>query len=329
MELKCHFVSIVLILGLCGCNNKKHKILYVEQINNAGTDSIKGNPKACVNPHSRLGDKMYYSISSENETELDVKGKTEEVKNKTDISWVYQVIKDTANEYVLKIKFDKIHIYTKKRDEELDIDASNSENSINPTERILGIFKAVPLYATINAKGKIIKLEGYNSIYDSILVVLGGGVKSAEKEAVALKEKLSKLLGEDFIKNSMEQGKSILPAKNVEVGDNWEVNENQSITGLPMGLKTIYTLESLEDGQAVITSKTEIQNDSINLKSMVGFQVNASLKGDETGKYTIQPSTGIVINAEGSASLKGSIQTIGQEIPIKIKFKKTMLSKKI
>ena len=58
------------------------------------------------------------------------------------------------------MKYDKIHLYTKKGDTETDLDADNAGLTADPTEKMLGILKSANILATVGPMGAVKSASG-------------------------------------------------------------------------------------------------------------------------------------------------------------------------
>ncbi len=316
------------LLAACKTEKQKKKGYFSTKLAQifGGSSSNDSTTVAPLTLHYKLGAKIYYTISSEDETTVETSAKTVKKDTKTSFGLIYEVVKDSGNQYLLKITFDKIHTHIKKDDVEQDLDADNAKISIDPTERILGGMKGASLWVTMTSMGKILKVDGYKAMSDSLLNATG--VAANNQDVASFQKQMEKLVGEEFIKSILEQGAGLFPDKPVYEGDTWNRKETQTIGGLKVNASTTYKLKSIDDGIANLTAETDIDNQEADLQTM-GYTVSTSLQGDENSNYQIESTTGFLISSKQESSLKGTIQMMGQEIPIKIKTTKEISTRKM
>ena len=319
---------VMALLAACKNDKQEKKGYFATKLANIFGGGSSGD-SAIVAPltlHYKVGAKMYYTISSEDETTVETSAKTVKNSSKTTIGLVYEVVKDSANQYLLKLTFDKLHFSKKKEDVEQDLDADNGKVSIDPTERVLGGMKGTSLWVTMTSKGKVLKVDGYKSMSDSLLNATG--IAANSQEVALFQTQMEKLVGEEFMKSILEQGAGLFPDKAINEGETWNRKETQTISGLKVNASTTYKLKSIDDGIITMVSETDIDNQATDLQTM-GYSVNTSLQGNEDSKFQIESATGFLVNSRQESTLKGTIQMMGQEIPIKIKSIKEVATRKM
>ena len=112
---------------------------------------------------------------------------------------------------------------------------------------------------------------------------------------------------------------SILPRSDMNKGETW--------TDTTGGNKTVYTLADITAGEIVInytenasTERTQEAN---------GMELKISTKDVTTGKITLDSSTGVLKSKTGDTVSDGTMEMMGQSIPIKTKVTKTITVKAI
>jgi hypothetical protein len=123
--------------------NKVGNINHGAGIDSAGENTFAGSNKLKVNLVT--GTSYHYTITNESETELDANGKTLNNRHRSDFAITYNIQKDSAGNYLLRLHYDKIHLYSKTGDNETELDAANASATMNPIEKMLGVLKA-PIY---------------------------------------------------------------------------------------------------------------------------------------------------------------------------------------
>ena len=80
-------------------------------------------------------------------------------------------------------------------------------------------------------------------------------------------------------------------------------------------------LESIEDSIAYLKSNSDISTDST---VYMGTDVVATLKGNQEGRYTINMKTCLLINSHSSLDVKGTLQILGRDFPVKMSSEVTL-----
>jgi hypothetical protein len=66
-----------------------------------------------------------------------------------------------------------------------------------------------------------------------------------------------------------------------------------------------------------VDSKSVIDSSSYKM-DVLGYQVLEKWEGGQTGHFTIDTSTGLLLEGQSSLSMEGTLQVIGREAPVKI-----------
>lgn len=269
------------------------------------------------------GSKYIYTITNETETELEANGKTVTNQHKSEVAITYTIQKDSGGNYVLQLHYDKIHLYSKTGDQELEMDASNAAASINPTEKMLGVLKEAKIAATISPAGKVVTISGYKELGEKILAGLGPDVNAR----TIAQNQWEKVIGDGMVKKSIERLFNILPDSAVQVGDTWKKNTKEA-GEINMTVASTFKLKDMEDGIASIESEGEMTSDKDETQVM-GYAVTSDLQGDQQGEYEVETKTGMVVKNNTISKLKGTLQMMGKEIPVTMKTTLKMSGRKI
>lgn len=316
--------STTLLTLSCGTASKKDKKANLQEGTSQQQVVVDSNDDGSYKSKINFipGSRYAYTITNVSETELEVNNKTVNVQHKSDVGITYNVKKDSTGNYLLKLHYDKIHLYTKTGDKETELDAANSAATLDPTEKMLGVLKEANIAATVTPTGKVVAISGYKELGEQIL----NGFKDGTSREMA-KSQWEKVIGEGMVKKSIEQLFSVLPESAKNVGDTWKKNSKQK-GEIDMNVSSTFKLKEIEDGIATIESEGEMTSEKAEA-SMMGYSVTSDLQGDQEGEYQVETSSGIVLKNNTSSSLKGTLQMMGREIPVTIKTTLTMSGKKV
>jgi hypothetical protein len=260
--------------------------------------------------------KYYYDISNKSEIKVEVDGKKVDNISKTSVGANYEFKKDSAGNFLVSVMYDKIHIYSKNKDTETDMDAANAAFSMDPVEKMLGDLKAAHIRATVSPAGEVITVDGYKELADKIMQ--GFNSTDAYTKNI-LQTKLDQLISDGIIKQNMDQLFKIYPDSALHIGDRWKSLSKQN-GEISLNVKSIYTLKDIDNDVAIIKIEGELISDKsapANFTSMTN--ASTDLKGQQQGEYKMDTKTGLLISGKMTAKIEGTIQAMGREIPVVIK----------
>ena len=269
------------------------------------------------------GNEYSYIISNETETRLELNAKKVETTKKSTTTFLYKFLQDSVGTHLLKVTYDKLHITIKNDESEQESDASNP-NPFDPIGKLLASIKGSSVFITLNSKGDILSITGDKEIADKILSSMNT-MDAKTREAV--QQQLSKLAGEDFIKNNLAPGFKLFPDSAVYVGDSW-TRKSPISSDIKLDGVTTYTLRSVEDNVAKVETTSEINNTGNTVKIM-GYDVSANVKGSQKGEFTADMQTGLVTHGLSTLSVEGTIQVLGKEVPATIKVTREITGTKL
>lgn len=270
------------------------------------------------------GSVYYYDIENNSEIKISLDNNEVDNINKSNVGISYSVDKDSSGNFLLTIAYDKLHVYTKNGDKEIDADAQNAKFSLNPTERMLGILKNVSLTAVVTPTGDVKDIRGYKELSSQLMAGLDTSDANVKRVAQA---QLDKIIGSQMIQKNLDQLFKIFPDSAIHVGDKWKINSAEN-SDFNLNVKTTFHLDDINSELAFVKSESEIEGDRTPL-AMMGYSVIPDLKGTQKASYEIEAKTGMLLNSHIESEVKGSLQMQGREIPVNINVTVTIKGKKI
>lgn len=305
-------------LCLTGCSSKQHK----PGVQKNG--SLPDEPH--ISPGLRLlvGAKYYYSVNNVTYTRFDVNDNKIESTNTVDAGLIYQVLKDSAGGFLIKMTYDRFKVGIKTADSEKEIDSENGNVILDPVEHMLRLLKGSSMFIWITHEGNVRSVNGYKELADKVINNISVQ-NPADKPK--MQEQLQNMLGENFIKNNMEQGFGIVPDSAAYPGDTWTKHETQ-FSGVKLDMNSKFTLSSIDGTDANIESycKINVKDSGVNVMS---YAANVDLRGEEEGSYRSDINTGMLLGGTSTIDVKGAVQIQLKDIPTRIKIKKTIAVKKM
>lgn len=279
--------------------------------NDASADKIlqlKFNPA--------IGSTYDYDISNEADSKFEVNDNDMENVKKTNFTVSYYINKDTSNNFVISIRFKKIHIYSKENDQETEMDSKNAEGSINPIEKMLGQLTNAIINATITPAGEVKSITGYQEIANQYLSQITDADLNAKNAA---QKQWKDLVENSLVKNNVEKLFKIFPDSAVHVGDSWPMISRDN-AGINLASRSVYKFTSIDDGKAIIESTGPIASDSSNMMLM-GYSLSPDLQGLQKGEYDIDINTGMLTKSKITSNIKGTLDVMGKEVPLEMNIK--------
>jgi len=293
-----------LLAGACSCKLQPNSDRLAGEYAGARTFQLRLNPPA--------GSNYSYDITSRSEYKFEAGDKKIDNRSKVDASVVYLIDKDSTGNFVFRIRYDKVHIYSKNGDAESDLDAANASNSVDPVEQLLGSLRDANIVATLGPTGEVKSVSGFREMYDRFMAQF----RTANAYQIAtVKQRWESTVGNELIHKNMDQLFRIFPDSAVHIGDKWHLNSKQKSE---FGLNTAmsFTLTDIRDQTAFIESEGTITSDSVS--KYMGNDVATDLKGEQKGEFQVETRTGMLVSARVTATVKGTLQVMDREIPLTI-----------
>lgn len=227
---------------------------------------------------SQESSRFYYTVNNQTITNIEANGKEIENKSTSDIGMTYEIEpRDSNGNTPIKVTFDKFSTKIKNKDIETDIDADNASNSLDPIEKFIAGIKGSSITIIVNKKGEITSEAGIQASTDSLLNKMDLDVATQQQ----LQVQVSKLMGDNFIKNNLVQTSNLLPDTAVYEGDSWTKKEIIKSGDFEFNVVTKYTLVSVENDLVNLETASDINNADNNGAVAFGGNATAELKGTQ------------------------------------------------
>lgn len=190
------------------------------------------------------------------------------------------------------------------------IDSDKPVSSIDATgndpmkmmNKILGAIKGRQFTMKVNAEGKVLEVEGFENMAQSIIDSLDIGVEMREQ----MIQQFDKQFNEQSVKDQFERILYIFPNKEIKVGDSWE--KKSSSLGIAKGLyNSVYTVTDIEGDMVTLDEKSTIKSDD----------EGAKMNGKVSSKIIVDSKTGLIVSADMDMTI--TTQAEGQSFDIKAK----------
>ncbi len=316
----------VCICCCISCNSSQDKSVSgaASSLNDGGSSGnarsalIEKDGKVKFSLRPLLNKKYRYNITTSTSSLVEAPSKEVESVNKIEAVISYENIRDSAGYSTLKMTYDKLHIEIKKEDERITIDADTAPDDQTQVEQILSSIKNSSLYISLNPKGEVTGIIGSREILDRAMKGILGD-DAALRQLV--QQLINKLAGHDFVEDNLKSAFFILPDTSVAKGDTWKRTTVQN-ADFSFVINSLYKLESLDDGVAVITGEGKIASNNNSSSLVMGQQLNTTMNGDQSADIKIDLNTGMLRSAKSKVTISGTVTVQGHELPVTIKTKK-------
>lgn len=303
------FGILIIILGSCKTNNnKKHS----EQEAKIQLQYKKQQPSR-------------YYVTIHSETAFNISVNEKEINNTASVQFglVYEFLKDSSlqfKEQLLKITYDNFSVRANNNGKTTEISSENGGTTFNKAEKIFSVIKGYSVWVVLDSTGKVKSTKGNEEILNKISEQL----KSLDLATrTAVRSQLQNVFGEKFVKSNVETGLKLLPDSAIYVGDSWSKDEVQE-SALPLNMHNTYTLKDVKDSVALLEMESDINVKGTSDNNYFGMNVTQDLKGTQTGSFKINLQTGLLLEGQQKAKIKGTFQMQGREIPVTIDIKRNV-----
>ncbi len=206
------------------------------------------------------------------------------------------------------------------------INNSNNPGNINSTDAtevmnaVLNRFCSNPLFVKMDYSGKVIEIINLKLFAD----VVTKGIDSVQgQSAPMIKSQVINMVKIDAVKPMIETVYAILPGKNVNVGDSWEVSYAMNANGMSLNTKGLFKLVSVSGNVATVSAETNITAVGGKPMEMGGMKINYDdIKGLGKSTILIDMKTGLIKDVNGKSNIAGNLSLDmggnNMQIPIEI-----------
>jgi hypothetical protein len=164
------------------------------------------------------------------------------------------------------------------------------------------------LYVKMDFSGKVLQVVNSKILSDIILkdtssITLKDPIKSM------IKKQMENMISEKALKTMIEEYTYFLPAKEVSVGNNWNVTVNTSTGGMSLDVITNYHLDGINGNNANITAESEVKPpaNAEPIKSGPTTVTYDDLRGQSKSTMVIDIRTGFMIEAKTKSHTAGNL----------------------
>jgi hypothetical protein len=233
------------------------------------------------------GDKFYVETVSNTKQVMDFMGTKNESESDSTQVTSFKVLKSDKDGVVIEQKIESIK--------------NKNSGGLPGADKIMDALKGATFKLTLNTKGEVTKIEGYDEFMKKL---------SADNELAG--KMLKSFMSEETIKATAGESFAFLPPKGVSKGDTWK--RSQAVPLGPLGSlkgETTYTYkgpgkdgEEISFDQSLEYAPPKEGDDSLPFKITKG-----EMKADKaSGSMTFDASKGRLVKTEQVTKMKGSLE---------------------
>ena len=211
----------------------------------------------------------------------------------------YKVLRQENNVMDIEFKFDTI---ASKISSAMFNKETNSAKPAgkDPLEKIMNKMSTYKIIARISTGGKFVDFVNYGKFKDSVMFVLDS-IPAAKRDQA--KTQADGLLKESVVKSMIEHYFAYLPESTVKTGDSWETSYFTITSNVSLMSQNTFTLQGVENHQAKVSGKTEIESIPSTEPSAAMSQ---ELKGTRTSEGVLDIPTGLTLRSKSKGHIEGT-----------------------
>jgi hypothetical protein len=219
-------------------------------------------------------------------------------------------ISTEGNNKKLTLVYDKLNMNMQIMGQQVKMSSDDTDTS-NEVSAAFRALKGQSLSLVIDEYGKVLKVEGAQEMLDKI------------KGVAQQKEAMKGVVGEDALKNMIEQSFGFYPKSPVKTGESWTTEMSLKQPYIIAGSAT-YTLVKVEGKKAFIDFTGKLATDSSSSITTNGIDVGFAIEGAFSGSTEVDIDTGMPLKSFIQQNMKGNIEAAGQKIPMAVNSDITM-----
>ncbi len=219
-------------------------------------------------------------------------------------------ISTEGNNKKLTLVYDKLNMNMQIMGQQVKMSSDDTDTS-NEVSAAFRALKGQSLSLVIDEYGKVLKVEGAQEMLDKI------------KGVAQQKEAMKGVVGEDALKNMIEQSFGFYPKSPVKTGESWTTEMSLKQPYIIAGSAT-YTLVKVEGKKAFIDFTGKLATDSSSSITTNGIEVGFAIEGAFSGSTEVDIDTGMPLKSFIQQNMKGNIEAAGQKIPMAVNSDITM-----
>lgn len=260
------------------------------------------------------------NITVQNTTQT-VQGMQQSIQTNNTMVLSLKPLKKIESDMIAEVRFDTVITIINMPPMEINSSRPGDLKSADPSkilECIMNRLSNSTLLVKMSNTGHVIDIMNIDQVSAGILQ----GIDSIQGQmAEFVKERAKMMVEKGAIKSMIESVTAYLPGKEIKVNESWEDKLMVSAGGMDMTVTGTYKLTNIESNKAIVTGEMLVESGPKPMK-MGGAEIIPDFRGIGKGDFTIDISSGWIINASNKQQLKGEMSVnapgMSMQIPIEI-----------
>lgn len=231
--------------------------------------------------------------------------------------------KDADNNFQILTTFRHIKFNSKSGMMDVDYD---SEKEVADSNEMSAIFSKIfggmlnkTITILVDEKGKPVSLKGMSEIMQGII----DSADIGDNENTVFDGLKAQYNDDNFMKN-IEGMFSMVPGKNVSVGDTWEDSKTLAIMNMKMKTDSKFVLKEIKDKTTIIGISSVISTPTKGSENAM-----MTIEGTQQGTIELDKTTGLPISSNIEQVITMTTKGNGTEMPVKVTGTITLTSKEL
>lgn len=229
---------------------------------------------------------------------------TSVIKSASSIS--YKLLSQDNDIMNIEFKFDTIQSKSTSPMGNRETNSAIPAKKTEYIEQLMNRFSSNSIIAKISTSGKFTGFENYKTFRDKILLALDS-VPENKKEQI--QKQIEMVVKESAIQSMIEPLFAFMPDKEVKTGDKWETSYTVAGGGMSGMIFNTITLGNIDKDSAQLYLTSELESIPVTDENAI---MSFDIKGNSTGKITIDNKTGLIINSTDNKKYSGSMTVKNQ-----------------
>ncbi len=267
----------------------------------------------------------FKAVSDQNVSQT-VNGVDQTTTTSSNSTFSIKMMDATADFIVAEVKFDTIITTTNTMGKTVKISSANegniaSEEAGDVMSSVMNRLSKNALYVKLYKSGKVIDIVNLAMLRD---IILKDTNAISAKLAPMLKPQIKSMVTLDAFKTMIHTFTYNLPAKQVSVGEQWNITVPINSGGLSLEVITNYKLGSIKDNAAAIVAESEVKaaENAAPLEYPGAKITYDGIKGMGKSDMKINILTGLTIESTAKMTMNGDLNVnasgMSMQIPMKI-----------
>lgn len=268
------------------------------------------------------GAKYEYHYEMIQDVKQNILGQNVSLETKTKLKYLMEVKDKTEQETKIEVTYKELEYVISSDIIKMKYDSKKPSKNLTELDEILSkMFNEIigkSFMIVFMPDGSVKSVTGVDAIGKNMV----RAIASDSSQAAQIGAEMSQQFSDASMKEMFEQSWKMYPHNPVKVGDSWNSEMMISMGKMKVVTKTKYTLKETKKNMATVAIESDLEADSAEI-------VEGKLTGTQTGSMVIDAESGMFVTADMLQKLKGTLETQGVEVQVKMDTKVKISTKKI